>query len=194
MYREHVPVIAASMRETPEGFKRGVLFALLSIRQPITYVRSMLADVDENRAEAVCLLGFKRQAYRQLELEGVEMWRELRNVYDARAVILRLQRLHGLGIVKAAFVAQLMGCDVACIDSRNADREGRPRRAWDYHKTRITPAGLGRKVDRYLADVGGKACEYWDTWCNDAGETYKLTGEQISELHLDILADDYIPF
>ncbi len=194
MYDTHVPVISACMRETPEGFKRGVLFALLSIRQPITAVRGQLQQVDEERAEASCLLAFKRQAYRQLQIEGEALWRELRDEWDARTVITRLQGLHGLGIVKAAFVAQLMGCDVACLDSRNVAREGRKRRAYDYHKGRITAEGLAHKIDCYLAEVGGRAREYWDAWCDDAGITYKLSGHAISELHLDIVSEGYIPF
>lgn len=194
MYREHVPVIAACMRESAEGFKRGVLFALLSIRQPITYVRPMLAQVDEERAEASCLLGFKRQAYRQLELEGARFWEALRGEYEPRRVIIELQRMHGLGIVKAGFVAQLMGCDVACLDSRNNDRDARPRRAYDYVKARTKPEALARKVDRYLGETQGRAEEYWDAWCADVAQVYDMTPEAISELHLDIVPQDYIPF
>lgn len=194
MYADHVPIIADAMRETPEGFKRGVLFVLLSIRQPIITVRSQLDEVDEQRASAPCLLGFKREAYRQLELEGRAIWEDLRDEYDARAVILRLLDVHGLGIVKAAFVAQLMGCDVACLDSRNVAREGRSRRAYRLDKGRVSAAKVARLLDAYLADVGGRAQEYWDAWCIDAGEAYGLSGDEISALHLDIVPADYVPF
>jgi hypothetical protein len=38
MYRDHVPLINAAMRASPDNFVRGVMFAVLSARQPFTSV------------------------------------------------------------------------------------------------------------------------------------------------------------
>jgi hypothetical protein len=46
MYAEHNPIIADAMRADVEIFKRGCLFALLSIRQPIRNVPAQMEDVE----------------------------------------------------------------------------------------------------------------------------------------------------
>lgn len=98
----------------------------------------------------------------------------------------------GLGIVKSAFVLQLMGFDVACLDSRNIKREGRNPRA--FRTDGNDPHMLRPKVARYLDETYGKAETYWDAWCRDVAEAYHLTPEAVSELHLSIVPNNYVPF
>lgn len=202
MYREHAPVIAAGMREDPEIFKRGLVFVILSIRQRIDLMPGQMDEVEERRAEAPCLFGWKRRAYRHIELHGREMHETLNALWSAdvlpawaeRQAIRALMQVPGLGIVKAAFAAQLFGFDVACIDSRNAEREGRKRDAFKYDKGRSTDARLEKLLTLYLSVTHGRAEEYWDAWCDYVAADYGLTGEQVSAIHLRILPDDYIPF
>lgn len=198
MYREHAPVIAAGMREDPEIFKRGLVFVILSIRQRIDLMPGQMDEVEERRAEAPCLFGWKRRAYRAIQLDGGWLWNRCTSWASepdgARWAIKDLMQVPGLGIVKAAFAAQLFGFDVACIDSRNAEREGRKRDAFKYDKGRSTDARLEKLLTLYLSVTHGRAEEYWDAWCDYVAADYGLTGEQVSAIHLRILPDDYIPF
>lgn len=193
MYAAHVPAISNGMRSSREIFERGVMFAMLSIRTAVVTVPSQLDDVWAERADSKYLLGWKRDGYRHLVLNSPRLWRELCAVplSEPEAAMRLLITVPGLGIVKAGFVAQLMGFDVACLDSRNAEREGtNPKR---YKINKGTPA-FERAIKAYIAETEGRAAEYWDAWCDYVAADYKVTGLAISELHLAILPDDYIPF
>jgi hypothetical protein len=200
MYADHAPRIADAMRSDLEAFRRGVLFAVLSVRQPVRNVPAMLEDVDREGRESAYLLGWKRASYVQLQLEGRALWADLLAIPQDRPAdaMARLMSLTGLGLVKAGFVAQLMGWNVACLDSRNAEREGTPRRKWDLDKGRATPRLINRKITAYLAHTEGRAEEYWDAWCEFVAPDHKLTPEEVSALHLAILpepkGDDECPF
>lgn len=192
MYAQHVPVISGAMRENVEVFKRGALFAILSIRQPILNVEAQLLDVDETRAASAYLFSFKRAGYVHLELAGRSLWERVcaLPITDAAGAITILAEVPGLGIVKAGFVAQMLGFDVACLDSRNVAREGRKPRQWRTDGRKVSR----RRAEAYVAEVGGRAAEYWDAWCCDVADAYSKTPAQISAIHLAILPDDYIPF
>lgn len=200
MYAEHVPTIAHAMREDLDTFKRGVLFAILSIRQPIRNVPAMLDDVERESASSVYLFGHKRKAYAWLQVNAERLWLHLKCDAGApepeasRAALHRLIEVPGLGVVKAGFVAQLMGFDIACLDSRNVTRQGREPRAYRLDPRDMQGGRRKRIVDAYVADVGGQAAEYWDAWCEYVAPFHGLEAFEVSALHLAILSDDYIPF
>lgn len=184
MYADHSPVIAAFMRESAANFSRGVLFALCSIRQKITGVPEQLDEIEQYGITAPGLWGWKRDAYFYLTQNAEAIYHEFYAAPDAEAAITGLCAIPGLGIVKAAFVAQLAGLDVACLDSRNVAREGRNPRA--YRTDGKRPAQYRAKIARYVAETAGRAQAYWDAWCEDVAEAYGYTAEEISALHLAI--------
>jgi hypothetical protein len=94
--------------------------------------------------------------------------------------------------VKGAFIAQLMGYDIACLDARNVSREARNPRA--YRTDGKTPRQLEPKVRLYVGETFGRAAEYWDLWCEDVAQAYGRTAQEISELHLAIVPRGYVPF
>lgn len=53
---------------------------------------------------------------------------------------------------------------------------------------------MRKHVLAYVRETYGRAEEYWDAWCTDVAQTYGLTPEAVSELHLAILPDMYVPF
>lgn len=194
MYAEHVPIIAAYMRETPAGFMRGCLFAILSIRQPIRRVPAMLAQIDDG--DLASLFGFKAAAYAYLMERAGDLHRDVLAAVTTAEALDILTRVPGLGVVKAAFVLQLMGFDVACLDGRNVKREGRKPRAFrsDGARKRTCPRAWQRKIALYLGETEGKAERYWDDWCAGVAAEYGMTAEAVSELHLAIVPENYIPF
>lgn len=194
MYAEHVPTIAAFMRESPAGFARGVTFVLCSIRQPIRRIPAQMAQIDDGDLEP--LFGFKAAAYDYVMKRASDLHHDVLSAATCADALTILTRVPGLGIVKAAFVLQLMGFDVACLDSRNVAREGRKPRAFrsdGKQKTRY-PAAFQRKIILYLGETEGRAEEYWNAWCRDVADEYGLTADEVSALHLCIVPDDYVPF
>lgn len=167
MYLDHVPKIAAAMHACPDTFAAGIMFAVLSARVPFVRVPEMLLEIAEHGKHAAAL------------------WRETCAAKDSETAIVILTRIPGMGIVKAGFVLQLLGHDVACLDTRNIQREDRDPRAYrsDGEKRKAMPA-FKRKIARYVADVGGKAGAYWDAWCTEIGGIYDMSAEDVSALHL----------
>lgn len=202
MYKNHLPIIRDAVRADLEVFRRGCMFAVCSIRQPTINVPDQLGILFDGEEGENPLFGHKFAAYDYLmSAKGATLWAEVRDITWYRLtptkasceyIIGRLLDVPGLGIVKAAFIAQLMGYDVACLDARNVAREGRNPRA--FRTDGKNPRQLATKVRMYVAETFGKAEFYWDAWCQDVAAAYNRTPEEISELHLAIVPRNYIPF
>lgn len=199
MYREHcLEQIAPAMVSDLEVFRRGCMFAVCSIRQATINVPDQLAILFDGAEEESPLFGTKFKSFEDIMGPlGTTIWSDIRAMESmspaaCEYAIAQLLRVRGLGIVKAAFVAQLMGFDVACLDSRNVKREGRDPRT--YRTDGKTPLQLAPKIRAYVRETYGRAEEYWNAWCHDVAAAYGLTPEGVSELHLAILPRDYVPF
>lgn len=203
MYLDHCTrTIAPAMRADLNVWRRGAMFAVCSIRQATTNVPGQLAALFDGTEDENPLFGHKFAAFEDIMGSlGADCWADMRSVYNVSRgnskasceyVIMRLLRIRGLGIVKAAFVAQLMGFNVACLDARNVAREGRNPRA--YRTDGKKPEQLGSKVRAYVGETFGRAEEYWDAWCRDVADAYDLSPQAVSELHLAIVPAAYIPF
>lgn len=185
MYDDHVPTICAAMRASPEVFWRGSMFAVLSIQQMIVTVPRALKEVEEKGQDSKYLFGSKFRAYHDLTDHKVELWDQVCAAQNPVEFIEPLTRMHGIGIVKAAFIAQLMGHDVACLDTRNIKREGRnPREFRSDNHGRPVPRAW---IERYVHTTQGRARELWNAWCNEVAKVYGMTPETISKLHLDTI-------
>ena len=184
MYKAHVPYIASAMRQDADAFARGVTFALLSIQQMFVTVPKAMVDVEQNDTASRFLFGSKASAYHFLMEHKVGLHAACVAATSPAEVIATVATIPGMGIVKAAFVAQLMGHDVACLDTRNIQREKRNPREYRSRKD-CSPRKFAKDIERYVRDTGGKAREYWDTWCTDVAKTYGMTPLAVSKLHLD---------
>lgn len=187
MYQDHNPLIAAGMRDDPEIFVRGVLFSALSARQPIVSVPDMLRDIDKNGGDAIALaLPNKWACWQFLQEHGTRTWREAWDRDTAEALPYLARIVPGLGIVKAAFTLQLMGHDIACLDSHNIKLEKCHPRAFGCRGAKAK-AYADYQVKKYLALAGGRARELWDRWCTNRAEWYETTPDAISALHLEVI-------
>lgn len=186
MYRNDVPIIAAACRADLRTFKNCVMFALLSARVQFHRVPGQAEEVAAKGDKARALWGWKIDAYKYLEEHANLLWQEATSAPTAEHCIRTLCRIPGLGIVKAAFVAQMLGYDTACFDTRNIQREGRNPRQYRTDGIKSGDAFV-RKVQHYCAQTRGRAQELWDTWCAEVGPDYGMTAEQCSRLHVDCI-------
>lgn len=194
MYREHVPIIAAGMRLRPEIMTRGIMFAVLSARQPFYRVPDQLAELERDGEAAAGLFSWKYDAWRYIQANEHELYHRLRLARTTRDALFEVTRIPGIGLVKGAFVLQLLGHDIACFDSQNMNREiGGHTREWDTrgqgssNLLRKSGPAFHRLMDRYLAKFGGHGELYWNAWCNDVGPKYGMSGEDCSRVHLCIV-------
>lgn len=185
MYAEHVPIIKRAMRRDVETFARGAMFAILSARTQFNRVPDQCQELAQRGADASCLWGWKFNAFAYVEANKLSLWRNVTVAIDTRAALWNITRIPGMGIVKGAFVCQMLGHDIACLDTRNIAADGRDPRAYraDGEDRKVGPA-FWRKINRYIADTGGKAEQYWNSWCRMVGPDYGMTAEQISWLHV----------
>lgn len=185
MYAEHVPQIAAAMRADQSTFCRGVMFAILSARVQFPRVPDQCKELTARKASAACLWGWKFDAYAFMTEHAATLYGGVAPENDTALALWRLTRIPGMGIVKGAFVLQMLGHDIACLDVRNIVKDGRAPRAYrsDGEESKAGKAFV-RKIIRYVADTQGKAQFYWDRWCTEVAADYASTPERISELHL----------
>lgn len=189
MYAKHVPIIEYAMRQDVDTFCKGVMFAVLSARVQFARVPEQCRELAENGQEARCLWSWKYDAYKYLEQHKATIWRAVcacpKTKIGANHAIANLCRIPGLGIVKAAFIAQMLGHNVACLDIRNIQRDGRNPRAYrsDGEARKVMPA-FTAKIARYVDETWGTAEHYWNTWCNEVGPDYGMTGEACSMEHV----------
>lgn len=188
MYDKHNPPIAAGMRSDPETFARGVLFSCMSARQPIITVPDMMRDVDRHGGDAKSLaLPNKLACWEYLQAHATRTWEATLERPTGAALEYLAREVPGLGIVKAAFVLQLAGRDIACLDSHNLRKLGMREKFFklgrkDGHKNPTRP-----KLAKYLELAAGKSRQFWDEWCIDRAAFYERTPDDISALHLAII-------
>lgn len=188
MYQDHVSIINAGMRADPDTFARGVTFAFLSIRTQFVRVAEQMAQVDAVGANARALWGHKRGAYDYLRLNKFRLYETVTAMKDTAAAVGELTSIPGMGIVKAAFVCQMIGHDIGCLDTRNIQRLGLNPREWRSDgEERKGTAAFKRKIARYVDTTSGRAEELWDDWCKDVSNVYKVSAEEISRDHLIIV-------
>ncbi len=194
MYAEHVPLINEAMRGDAETFGRGVLFSILSARQPIQTIPDQLRDVDRNGGESASLALYRKwQGWEYLQANCASLHKLICgfSLTETREALETLTIVPGLGIVKSAFVLQFLGFDIGCLDTHNLKRENIPLEAFKMNGPNRGLNGFYRsQFDKYMKLAGGRARELWDTWCTQIAPMRDMTAEQISELHLAILPEE----
>ena len=191
MYADHVPPINAAMRASPRTFARGVLFAVLSARVQFPRVRDQLREVTRVGRGAAALWGWKQQSFDYLETHAAQLQRDVLAADTTADALARLCEVPGLGIVKGAFVLQFLGHDIACLDTRNAQREGLDPREWQAHGRKHNKI-FRQKIEAYCAATHGRAAELWNAWCEEVGSIYGEDPDTISSWHLAIVPRGFL--
>ena len=94
-----------------------------------------------------------------------------------------------LGMVKASFVCQMLGFNIACLDSHNLKRLGMNANFTKIPAT-MTDKGKRKKIATYIELCQQEGSEYlWDTWCdyvagNQANRSL-VTGDIVSRFHVE---------
>lgn len=190
MYARHNPIIAKAMRSDADNFARGCYFAIGSIRQKIFNVPVMVDSYEIEGPASEYAWGHKRDAVAFVSTHARSLQAGLltldgSNRADCAIGLAALQAIPGIGLVKGAFILQLMGFDIGCYDSRNIARLG-------LNANKLRPAkhlseqARMKRLHRYVDLAHGKSAQLWDEWCVDVGNAYGFKPREISAMHLCI--------
>jgi hypothetical protein len=194
MYNRDMPLLRAHALASPDGLVDVIAFVLSTIQQPLASCARQMADIRAHGAASVYLFGSKRAGYeyavehREVLFAAVVKAVEVGDVVGAVDV---LANVPGLGVVKASFVAQIVGLEVACLDSHNLKRLGLPETAFRLSKG-VKPATKRAKIAAYVQACGdtGGAEYWWNSWCSHVagiGRANKRlpTADAVSAFHVE---------
>ena len=153
-------------------------------------------DVNKHGASSRFMWGQKGKGYQYTKSHDAYLWGKVNHIKEtlgtrsqaaAVAAIELFLPIPNLGMVKAAFVAQQLGFNVACIDSHNLVRLGLEAKHVKLGK--VKPETARRKVQAYVAMTQEKGSAYWwNSWCkyvagNKANRKLD-TGAAVSAYHV----------
>jgi hypothetical protein len=114
-------------------------------------------------------------------------------VNDVVGAVDILSNVPGLGIVKASFVAQICGLEVACLDTHNLKRLGLGEATFKLAKSVKHETKLA-KIAKYVAVCAreGGSRYFWNSWCefvagNRANRSL-ATADAVSAYHAACIA------
>ena len=197
MYKTHATIISEHALKTPQGLLNVITFTFSTIQQALSTSPAQLDDIDINGIKSKYLFGSKRAGLKYARENYVQLFWKLRELHkestehvDTVSEAVRLlYEIPGLGCVKASFVCQMLGFNVACIDSHNLERLGMKLKDVTIPKS-LTEKTKMKKIKNYVHLTQKQGTVYWwDSWCNyvaERGGTNKAlpTGEMVSEFHV----------
>jgi hypothetical protein len=169
MYDRDMPIMRDHALTSPDGLVDVVTFVLCTIQQPLQSVKNQMADIREHGAASKYLFGSKRIGYQYTVDHASELHAAVVTAVqsgDAITAVDVLSTIPGLGIVKAAFVAQICGLEASCLDTHNLRRLGLAESAFRLAKS-VKPETKLSKIRAYLdlcVSTGG-ARHWWNSWC-----------------------------
>lgn len=192
MYNRDCKKIAKFAMKNPDNLAQVTTFVLTTIQAGLATTLGQMQDIKVTGADSKYLWGNKRDGYVYMQEHKEVIFAAVKAAVKAKdpvGAIDVLTNVPNLGIVKAAFVAQMCGLDVACIDSHNCDRLGLSRTALKFAKG-VKPETKRKKIADYVAltqRTGGS--EYWwNTWCEyvagNRANKHLTTGDAVSKFHV----------
>jgi hypothetical protein len=199
MYDTHAMKISEHALKTPEGLTSVIRFTLCTIQQSLYSCENQIADIEKHGFKSRFLKnkmkakGLKYAMDNQVKLfwDVQELKKQSLTEVDTVVKAVRLfNQIPNLGMVKASFVCQMLGFNVACLDSHNLNRLG-----LDVKDVSL-PKGLGektkmKKIKAYVHLTQRKGTVYWwNSWCDyvasKGGMNKTLTtGNEVSAFHVE---------
>lgn len=161
MYKKDNKIIADFLLASPDNMVRGFTFVLLSIQQPTQGLADKMFEVDQQGPECRHLnYNLKRAGFEYVEAHKQAIFERLTqyvalgldDVENISKALLYVYDTPNLGMVKSAFVLQLLGFDVSCIDSHNLKRLGWKQSQVSLPKT-LKHESKMRKIRAYVSQT-----------------------------------------
>ena len=184
-----------------DAFVNTGLFVLLTIQAGLSTVKGSMSKVHFEGENANCLWGKKGDGYTYLKDNADYLYGKMYDIADKKGynsveacadVVQLFMQVPNLGMVKASFLAQCLGFNVACIDSHNIKRLGLNPNVVKTPPASMKPVTVRKKVEAYVVLTQEKGSQYWwDTWCeyvagNRANRALD-TGDVVSRFHVECI-------
>ena len=202
MYNRDVKEIKSFVRwGGTDAFVNTGLFVLLTIQAGLSTVKGSMEKVSIDGVKANCLWGKKDEGYKYLIKHGDYLRSEMYKIADAKGynsveacadVVELFMQVPNLGMVKASFLAQCLGFNVACIDSHNVKRLGINPNLVKTPPKAMKPETARRKVEEYIVLTQREGSKYWwNTWCEyvagNKANRKLTTGNVVSKFHVECI-------
>lgn len=193
MYKRDCVALQSHAQSHAKGLLDVVAFTLCTIQMPLVRCLSQMEEVRQSGEDAAALWGVKRKGYSFAKNNIVSLHDAMSNALadnDEVSAMQTMLQVPGLGLVKAGFVCQMFGFDVACIDTHNLKALKLERDAVRYDAKLKEPARIAKIKDyvKLCRDSGG-AEYWWDEWCHYVaakGGMNKMldSGDAVSAYHV----------
>jgi len=174
MYKRDVKEIVNYVsQDYDEGLRHVVTFVVGTIRERFYRAEEVTEELLLNGANSKMAWGNRKKALVSFR-EQKHNLRDLRS-QSIPAAIKELRKITGVGTVKAGFILQLLGRDVACLDSHNLNKLGISASYFNSEK----------RVEEYVALTQQRGAEYWwDSWCELIANRYPKHFKNADEVSL----------
>ena len=200
MYRKDVGLIKEHVsNKGSDGLVDVIEFVLCTIQAGLSTVKAQRQDIKVNDIHSKFLWGQKRCGLIYARDNKDFLWSRLQYLLEKGArkpetckeAIKLLMKVPNLGMVKAAFVAQCLGFNVACIDSHNLKRLGMKYSEVTVSKS-ASKALIDKRVANYVKLTQQRGSAYWwNTWCKyvagNRANKKLLTGRKVSAYHVECI-------
>ena len=198
MYQRDCNEIAQHAMSSPAGLYDVIEFTLCTINMPLSRVIQQRVSI---KAE-----GIQSKWVSSTKAQGIEYAKS--NIFHLHEAINAIAQRYGkdtidgaqeavdlfiaipsIGMVKAGFIAQMCGFEVACLDRHNVRMLGMSETALLLNK-KVSPDLRRTKIRNYVKLCRRKGAEYWwNTWCNYVAEKGGMnkslpTGDAVSKYHV----------
>lgn len=202
MYARDCVKISKHAEGSPDNLYDVVEFTLCTINMPLSRVITQRESIKEHGVDSKWLSKVKASgvSYAKINKETLHYdVLKLRDKYGLKLAgsyraVDHFMQIPSIGMVKAGFIAQMCGFNVACLDRHNIRSFGLDERALKVSK--------GVKHSLRLAKVKAytKLCQkdgaefWWDYWCNNVAEMGGMnkslpTGDAVSEYHVKAIME-----
>lgn len=172
-YARDVDAIRAICDEKQSVLPNGT-FVLTTIQAGLSTCKGQIKDVNKLGSASRFMWGQKGKGLDYMKqhdgflfgkIKYIEQKYGLDSIDGCVEAIELFLNVPNLGMVKAAFVAQMFGFNVACIDSHNLTRLGLNANAVKLGK--VKPATRRAKIADYvkMTQIQGSAF-WWNSWCD----------------------------
>ena len=203
MYQRDCTLIAQHSMASPDGLKDNVEFTLCTINMPLSRVYTQRQSIKMLGVKSKWVSSQKAKGLVYIDEHKDELHTLILNIREtlgtdtidgAQAAVDLFMRIPSIGMVKAGFIAQMCGFEVACLDRHNVRMLGMPETALLVSKT-IKPELRQKKIRNYVKLCRRKGAEHWwNTWCNYVAEKGGMnkslpTGDAVSAYHVTALME-----
>lgn len=198
MYQRDCTIITQHAMSTPDGLYDSIEFCLCTINMPLSRVIQQRVSIKAegvqskwvSRTKALGIEYAKANAQRlHEEINAIAELHGKDTIDGAQEVVDLFVSIPSIGMVKAGFIAQMCGFEVACLDRHNIRMLGLPETALLLNK-KVKPELRRSKIRNYVKLCRRQGSEYWwNTWCNYVAEKGGMnksltTGDAVSKYHV----------